>query len=280
MRDGPKAGAVHHDVIIMGGGLAGLSLALQLKQRLPGLDILVLERNRHPLPAAAHKVGESTVEIGAHYFAEVLGLRPYLQQHQLKKFGFRFYFSDKRDELDRVTELGASTLLPTPSYQLDRGVFENDLGRLVAERGCRFVDQAVVRQVTLGEGGDAIHHVAYDRDGARQEVTSRWLIDASGRAALLKRKLGLAEESPHDAGADRGSLAPVLRLEQDAQLRMLLLQAREDLARSVGRRIVDRDDLEPAAVVGSDQPLEERLERRALVVDGNDDAQLRHRLQA
>ena len=153
MRDGSEAGSLHHDVVIMGGGLAGLALALQLRQRLPDLDILILERNRHPLPAAAHKVGESTVEIGAHYFAEVLGLRPYLQERQLKKFGFRFYFSDGRDDLDRVTELGASTLLPTPSYQLDRGVFENDLGRLVVERGCRFVDGAVVRQVTLGEGG-------------------------------------------------------------------------------------------------------------------------------
>ncbi len=201
MGNGPQAGSDHHDVVIMGGGLAGLALALQLKQRLPDLDILILERNRHPLPAAAHKVGESTVEIGAHYFAEVLGLRPYLQEHQLKKFGFRFYFSDGREDLDQVTELGASTLLPTPSYQLDRGVFENDLGRLVAERGCRFLDGAVVRQVTLAAGGDAEHRVAFDHDGVRREVTARWVVDASGRAALLKRKLGLAEESPHDAGA-------------------------------------------------------------------------------
>ncbi len=201
MKDGPEAGSVHHDVVIMGGGLAGLSLALQLKQRLPGLDILILERNRHPLPPAAHKVGESTVEIGAHYFAEVLGLRPYLQEHQLKKFGFRFYFSDGRAELDRVTELGASTLLPTPSYQLDRGVFENDLARLATERGCRFLDGAMIRQVALGEGTDAAHRVAYDHDGMRLEATARWLVDASGRAALLKRKLGLAEDSPHDAGA-------------------------------------------------------------------------------
>jgi NADPH-dependent 2,4-dienoyl-CoA reductase/sulfur reductase-like enzyme len=32
-----------HDLIILGGGLAGLTLALQLRQRLPTLDILVLE---------------------------------------------------------------------------------------------------------------------------------------------------------------------------------------------------------------------------------------------
>ena len=58
-----------HDVVIVGGGLAGLTLALQLRQRFADLDILVLERRSHPVPVAAHKVGESTVEIGAHYFA-------------------------------------------------------------------------------------------------------------------------------------------------------------------------------------------------------------------
>ncbi len=56
------------DVVITGGGLAGLSLALQLKQRDPALAITVLERRAHPVREAAFKVGESTVEIGAHYF--------------------------------------------------------------------------------------------------------------------------------------------------------------------------------------------------------------------
>ncbi len=82
------------DVVIMGGGLAGLTLALQLRQRFEQLDIVVLERLRHPVPAAAHKVGESSVEIGAHYFDTVLGLKEHLSQQQLKKFGFRFFFSE------------------------------------------------------------------------------------------------------------------------------------------------------------------------------------------
>ncbi|MBA3479956.1 MAG: tryptophan 7-halogenase, partial [Lautropia sp.] len=186
---------VVHDVVIMGGGLAGLTLALQLKQRLPGLDILILERRRHPVPPAAHKVGESTVEIAAHYFGEILGLTGYLQAHQLKKFGFRFFFSDGREDLDQVTELGASTFLPTPSYQLDRGVFENALAKFATERGCRFADGAVVRRFTLssgkadksadnsGEAGD-LHQVSYEHDGSTHEAKARWLVDAAGRASL------------------------------------------------------------------------------------------------
>ena len=72
------------DVAILGGGLAGLTLSLQLRRRFPDLDILVLERRRHPVPEAAHKVGESSVEIAANYFDTVLGLGEHLAQRQLK----------------------------------------------------------------------------------------------------------------------------------------------------------------------------------------------------
>ena len=189
-----------HDVVILGGGLAGLTLALQLKQRLPDLDVLVLERRTHPVPEAAHKVGESSVEIAAHYFGKVLGLEANLKARQLKKFGFRFFFSDGAERIDSVTELGASTFLSTPSYQIDRGIFENDLGAIVRERGVRFIDGATVRDFTLGDGA-APHRVRYDDAYGSHEVEARWLVDASGRAGLVKRKLGLATTNEHDANA-------------------------------------------------------------------------------
>ena len=191
-----------HDVLILGGGLAGLTLALQLKRRLPDLDVAILERRAHPVPPAAHKVGESSVEIAAHYFGKVLGLESYLQQRQLKKFGFRFFFSDGATRIENVTELGASTFLSTPSYQLDRGIFENDLGAMVREHGVHFVDAATVREFTLGDGkGNAVHRASYTTADGTHDVEARWLVDATGRAGLLKRRLGLAESNPHDVNA-------------------------------------------------------------------------------
>ncbi len=190
----------HREIVVMGGGLAGLTLALQLKRRHPDLDIQVIERRAHPVPEAAHKIGESSVEIAAHYFSEVLGMKELLKEQQLKKFGFRFFFSDGQSDLASVTELGASTFLPTGSWQIDRGIFENSLGKLVRDCGVRFSDSAMIREFTVAQNEEP-HQIVFEQDGIRHELRSRWLIDASGRAGLIKRKLGLADANSHEGNA-------------------------------------------------------------------------------
>ena len=174
------------------------------------------------MPEAAHKVGESTVEIGARYFADVLGEREHLQAEQLPKFGFRFFFSDGQDAIDPVTELGASRVLPTGSFQIDRGRFENHLGRQAREAGVILLDGHTVRQVALADdtagtgtgtgtadtgptgdsdAGTAHELVISDADDERRTLRCRWLVDASGRPGLLKRRLGLSRGNGHDVGA-------------------------------------------------------------------------------
>ena len=208
----PSSATQHHDVVIMGGGLAGLTLALQLKKRFAGIDVLVVERRPHPVPIAAHKVGESSVEIGAHYFDTVLGLKEHLQQAQLRKFGFRFFFSEGRRDIDQVTELGASRVLPVQSYQIDRGIFENFLAKEAQRHGVRFVDHAVVKEMQLAgtdadaktdakTNGSAPHRISWQRDGATEAATATWLVDACGRAGMIKRRLGLAQDNAHHCDA-------------------------------------------------------------------------------
>lgn len=187
------------DVAIIGGGLAGLTLALQLRARLPDLSIAVIERNTLPLPEAAHKVGESTVEIGAHYLDTVLGLGEHLREHQLRKFGFRFFFSDGTRAIDAVTELGASRYLHTPGYQLDRGILENFLCERVRALGLRLVTGATVREVSLSESG--AHRLRYEVAGVEQQLAADWVVDASGRAGLLRQQLDLKVDNGHRANA-------------------------------------------------------------------------------
>ncbi|MEO8460763.1 MAG: tryptophan 7-halogenase [Dokdonella sp.] len=188
------------DVLILGGGLAGLSLAIQLRREQPTLSVRILERNRHPVPHAAFKVGESLVEIGAHYFHTVLGLGKHLDSAQIRKFGFRFFFNEGHEAIERTPELGVSRVFPTPSYQLDRGIFENYLGEHAAELGAEFIDGAVVRKIIPGNDG-ADHCVHYTHDGSEYSAHARWMIDASGRAGLLKRQFDLAEANAHDVNA-------------------------------------------------------------------------------
>lgn len=196
--------ASSRDLIILGGGLAGLTLALQLKQALPELRVLVLERRAGLAPEATHKVGESTVEIGAHYFERVLGLGDHLRDCHLRKFGFRFFFSEGRRDLDQVTEIGASRHLSIPSYQIDRGIFENFLAEEARRRGVEVIAGALVRNIELAQSSEdhsALHEVVYEHSGTQHRVSTRWVVDACGRAGLIKRKLGLAEPNNHAAHA-------------------------------------------------------------------------------
>ncbi|PNS08577.1 NAD(P)/FAD-dependent oxidoreductase [Solilutibacter silvestris] len=188
------------DVVILGGGLAGLSLSIQLKRMDPALHVTVIERQRHPVREAAFKVGESTVEIAAHYFGHVLGLREHLEGEQIRKFGFRFFFSDGVEAIDRCTELGVSKLLPMVSWQLDRGRFENFLGERARELGVVFLDDATVKHVVPGGDGN-LHVVDFEHEGDLVQLEARWLVDASGRASLLKRKFDLVADNPHDVNA-------------------------------------------------------------------------------
>ena len=158
-RDRAAAAAAHgsdaaqHDVVITGGGLAGLTLALQLKQRFADLDILVLERRVHPVPVAAHKVGESTVEIGAQLLRR--GARAEGAPRTRAAAEVRLSLLLVRtagDDVDRVTEIGASRCLAVPSYQIDRGIFENFLGEEArAARRRASTCGATVRDIALAE---------------------------------------------------------------------------------------------------------------------------------
>jgi flavin-dependent dehydrogenase len=188
-----------YDVIIAGGGLAGLTLSIQLKRANPDISILIMEYRDSIAPTAAHKVGESTVELATHYFREVLGLKDYLEEFELPKHGLRFFFkTDNKGEISNRVELGPRLKLPTPSHQLDRGTFENYLEKHTKELGTEFMLNARVKDVNFSEEG---HEVLFNHDGEEKRLKSRWVVDATSRYSLLKRKLKFEKEAPHNVNA-------------------------------------------------------------------------------
>ncbi|MES1220210.1 MAG: FAD-dependent monooxygenase [Bacteroidota bacterium] len=188
-----------YDVVILGGGLAGLTLSIQLKRKNPGISILVLERRESGATTAAHKVGESTVELASHYLREVLDLKDYLEEHELPKHGLRFFFpSYNKDEISTRVELGPRERLPTPSHQLDRGTLENYLAIRTQELGTEFILGATVKNVDISPDG---HSVTYYKDGQPVTVNGRWVADATGRGSFMKRKLDFHKPMEHHVNA-------------------------------------------------------------------------------
>jgi len=174
---------------------------LQLKKTRPGIHVLVAERQVHPVPETTHKVGESTVEIAAHYLRDILGLEEHLQTQQLRKFGLRMFFSNHdNQDIARRLELGGSVSPPLRTYQLDRGRLENVLGERCIGEGVDFLYGSKVIEVTL-QPEEAHHRVQILDAGVEREILARWVVDASGRSQLLQRQLGLRKQVGHAANA-------------------------------------------------------------------------------
>lgn len=186
------------DIIIVGGGLAGMSLALQLLNRDASYAITIIEKNTFPVPDTTAKVGESTVEIGAHYFSHVLGLQSHFEEKHLRKYGLRLFFGKGQDDFSGYDELGVSELFGIPAYQIERGTLENHLYTLLKDRGVVFLDAAVPGNISLG---DKHHRVTCQRGDDEITLTGRWLVDAAGRQALLRNKLDLQTETGHQGNA-------------------------------------------------------------------------------
>jgi flavin-dependent dehydrogenase len=190
------------DVVICGGGLAGLTLARQLKLELPQVSVALVDRLARPLPEAAFKVGESSIELATHYFGQVLQLGDYFERCHLFKLGLRFFFGDGHQPIEERPETGPDMFPPIPSYQIDRGRLENDLRQIVLEMGIELFEGALVEDVLLSKN-DQSHVVKcrWKAGGAGFLLASRWLVDAMGRRRLLQTKLGLALATEHQASS-------------------------------------------------------------------------------
>lgn len=180
-------GIPEYDLIICGGGLAGLGLARQLALRGDDMSILILDMLERPLPVAAFKIGESTIETGAYYYHGILGLYDYLEAEHLEKLGLRYFYGSTGTFADRP-EYGARNFLPAKSYQLDRGTLEEHLRDLVDEAGCDLREGVRVKDIEMGTP----HEVTFTgKDGVLQRARGRWVVDAMGRRRYLMHKLGL-----------------------------------------------------------------------------------------
>lgn len=207
--------AARYDVAILGGGLAGLTLAIQLKQRRPETSIVVLEKREGPAPDAAFKVGESTVPSGSHYLQSTVGMLDHLEQQHIVKCGLRFWHpSGDNSDITRRLESGPRDFPPHHDFQIDRGRFENELARRARGAGVDLLQGCRVSEVVFQRDGD--HTVKFTQLDEPASMTARWVVDAAGRASLLKRQLGLSRDVAHTINSSWLRLAGGLDIESFA----------------------------------------------------------------
>jgi flavin-dependent dehydrogenase len=170
-----------HDVAIIGGALAGAATAMLLLREQPHLRVVILERSTR----FGRRVGEATVEVSAHFLMRVLGLTRYLNETQLAKNGMRFWFAnDRTRELPDCSELGGKYQVRIPAFQVDRSTLDEEVLRRAVAAGAQLRRPATVRRVELQPGGLQVIHT--DAGSLR----ARWVVDASGAAAVLARQEG------------------------------------------------------------------------------------------
>ena len=190
---GPRPSS--YDVAILGGGLAGLTLAIQLKQQRPRQRRRAREARG---PGAAGRLQGRRVDgpAGAHYFADVVGMRDHLKQRHLIKCGLRF-FLPADDNARHHQAVRARPREYPPAGQLPdrpRPVRERAGRASAAGSGSTCCRAAASRTSTSGPTRTRSRSPRHEADTSRQ---ARWVVDAAGRASLLKRKLGLAKDVTH-----------------------------------------------------------------------------------
>jgi flavin-dependent dehydrogenase len=194
----------HFDVVIVGAGLAGLSLARQLLLASDSVTILELDK-RLDIPQTGQKVGEATVQVSGYYWSKVLEMEEYLLREHFLKYNLRFYWKTAgmdHTQWESFSQSYIRRVSNVPTYQLNRNKIEGELLRRNVEVAGRYTfhNHALEVDIDLDEHGGP-HTVTYTRNGARHTVTARWVVDAAGRAHVLKRQLGLEKRNNIRHGA-------------------------------------------------------------------------------
>ena len=175
-----------YDVLVVGGGPGGSTAATLLARG--GLSVAVAEREAFP----RFHVGESLLPANLPVF-ERLGVVDRIRQARfLVKYGASFH--DQESGLEYTFYFREGQPWPSYSFEVPRADFDKLLlDNAVAQPGVTLLQPATVDGVAFDDGGVTAQ---LEAAGVRREVRARFLVDATGRDALLASRHGRREPMP------------------------------------------------------------------------------------
>jgi len=176
----------HFDVVIVGGGPGGATVASLLAQR--WRRVVVLERQRFP----RFHIGESLLPSSAPVLA-ALGLSDEMDRRFIRKYSARFLDDEASLESPAATaRYGFSDAFPPAipfAWQVTRADFDELLLRRAGALGAEVREGWRVDRPVF-DGTTIVGVEATDTDGMTRRIGARVVIDASGRDALLAQATG------------------------------------------------------------------------------------------
>ena len=181
------ASAWDFDVAVIGGGPGGSSAATALARR--GRTVLLLERDRFP----RFHIGESQLPWSNEVF-RALGVHDAIAEAGfVKKWGASFRTVDGAREQYADFQFAVET--PSPqTFQVPRATFDEVLLRHSERSGVKVLEGH--RALDAAFEADGVVLRIAGPEGIEQAVRAGFVVDASGRAGFLTKKLGRHEFDP------------------------------------------------------------------------------------
>lgn len=177
-----------HDVIVVGGGPAGSTLAARLARR--GRRVALFEKERFP----RFHIGESLLPCSMPLF-ESLGLMPALERADfLPKFGAEFVSADGAHK-KRYAFADGMLGGPPSAFEVDRSEFDKVLLDHAAREGAVVEEECQVTRFRAELEGPAEVTVR-DKSGNERVERAELLVDATGQQAFFAGRLGLRRMEP------------------------------------------------------------------------------------
>ncbi|MHA7814092.1 MAG: NAD(P)/FAD-dependent oxidoreductase [Phycisphaerales bacterium] len=187
-----------YDVVIVGGGPSGSTVASLLNKYNPDLKVLILEKAKFPrehvgesqlpgISAILHEMGVWDKVEAANFPVKLGG--SYTWGKDSEAWDFDFYPAEEFMDEERPAKYEGQR--QHTAFQVERDRYDEILLRHAEEMGTEVREETMVREVLVD--GDRVEGLRLD---SGEVIKASHYVDGSGHAAILRKALGIESDAP------------------------------------------------------------------------------------